>query len=35
MYKPSYIAGYRFGTGMKQQQKYPITLHMTKKTGFF
>lgn len=29
MYKPSYISGYTFGTGMKQQQKYPIKLHMT------
>lgn len=24
MYKPSYSSGYKFGTGMKQQQDYPI-----------
>lgn len=35
MYKPSYISGYKFGTGMKQQQKYPIKLHMTNKQLFF
>lgn len=29
MYKPTYISGYKFGTGMKQQEKYPIKLHMT------
>lgn len=36
MYKPSYIiSGYKFGTGMKQQQKHPITLHTTNKRIFF
>lgn len=29
MYKPTYISGYKFGTRMKQQEKYPIKLHMT------
>lgn len=35
MYKPSYISGYKFGTGMKQQQKYSIKLHITNKLIFF
>lgn len=35
MSKPSYISGYKFGTGMKQQQKHPIKLHMTNKLIFF
>lgn len=35
MYKPSYISGYKFGTSMKQQQKYPIKLHMTNRLIFF
>lgn len=35
MYKPSYISGYKFGTGMKQQQKYPIKLLITNKQIFF
>lgn len=35
MYKPSYISDYTFGTVMKQQQKYPIKLHLTNKLIFF
>lgn len=35
MYKPPYISGYKFGAGMKQQQKYPIRLRMTTRFFFF
>lgn len=31
MYKPSYISGYRFGTGMK----HSIKLHTTNKQIYF
>lgn len=34
MYKPSYILGYKFGTGMKQQQKYPNKLLIRNKEIF-